>query len=165
MLKRGYTRETDIRRDRGGRWFDGDVPIEHDNLARSFARWIDRAPDGRFCLQNDIHWVYATIEGAPYFVRSVGVHPDRIELHLSGDRVETLDPSTLRIGPDDALWCDVREGRVPARFDNHATTQLADHLVQEDAETALTVGGTVIRPPRVADPFAGWDPSKGHVES
>ena len=165
MLKRGYTRETSIRRDPAGRWFDGEERIAHDNLVRSFERWIDRAPDGRFCLKNDIHWVYATIEGAPYFVRSVTIEGDQVRLHLSGDRVEILDPHTLRTAPDDSLWCDVLEGRVPARFENHATTQLAPLLVEQGLAMALVIGGETIEPPRVDDPMAGWDPSKGHVES
>ena len=165
MLKRGYTRETDIRRDRAGRWYQGDELITHDNLVRSFASWIDRAPDGRFCLRNDIHWVYATIEGPPYFVRSASLDGERLVLKLSGDRQEALDTGTLRVGPDDAVWCDVLQGRVPARFDNHAITQLAE-VVGEDAQGLfLQIGAEVVRPPRVADPMAGWDPSKGHVES
>ncbi len=165
MLKRGYTRETSIRRDRAGRWFDGEERIEHENLVRSFEGWIDRAPDGRFCLQNDIHWVYVTIEGAPYFVRSLTIEGDAIQLHLSGDRTETLDPSTLRIGPDESLWCDVLDGRVPARFDNHAANQLAPLLVERGDAMALTLGDQTIEPPKVDDPMAGWEPSKGHVES
>jgi len=165
MLRRGYTRETSIRRDRSGRWFEGEERIAHDNLVRSFEGWIDRAPDGRFCLKNDIHWVYVTIEGPPYFVRSLTLDGDRVWLHLSGDRTEALDPATLRVGPDDALWCDVLEGRVPARFDNHATTQLAPVLVEHGDAMALAIGAEIIEPPRVLDPMAGWDPSKGHVES
>lgn len=165
MLQRGYTRETSIRRDRAGRWFDGDERITHENLVRSFEGWIDRAPDGRFCLQNDIHWVFVAIEGPPYFVRSVSLDEGGVTLHLSGERVEPLDPSTLRVGPEEALWCDVRDGRVPARFDNHATTQLAPLLVERGEAMALTIAGETIEPPRVEDPMAGWDPSRGHVES
>tara|TARA_B100001750_G_scaffold232386_1_gene231476 strand:+ start:3279 stop:3776 length:498 start_codon:yes stop_codon:yes gene_type:complete len=165
MLKRGYTRETNIRRDRLGHWFDGEVPIEHPNLIRSFASWIDRAPDGRFCLLNDIHWVYATIEGAPYFVRSVAVDAEGLELRLSGDRVERLDPATLRLDGEGQLWCDVRGGRVPARFESDAANQLADHFVEDDQGIALRIGDALVHPPQVEDPLAGWDPSKGHVES
>ena len=165
MLKRGYTRETAIRRDRAGRWYDGDERIEHENLIRSFDGWIDRAPDGRFCLKNDIHWVYVAIEGAPYFVRSVRVTPDHVDLELSGGRRERLDPTTLRVGPQGALHCDVLGGRVPARFENHAANQLAD-LISEDAEgVTVRVGDQLVHPPTVEDPLAGWDESKGHVES
>ena len=84
-------------------------------------------------------------------------------LVLSEGSSEPLDAATLRVGPDDALWCDVREGRVPARFDNHATQQLAARL-DEDAEGLyFNLSGSVVRPPHAEDPMAGWTPDKGHV--
>lgn len=162
MLKRGYTRETSIRRDRGGRWFDGEIPIEHPGLIASFDAWIDRAPDGRFCLSNDINWAFVAIDGAPYFVRSLNLADMTVE--LSGGGREPLDLDSLRVGPDDALWCDVRGGRVPAVFDNHAATQLAPLLSEDDEGPYLTVGERVVRPLRVEDPLSGWTPDKGHVE-
>ena len=170
MLERGFTRETGIRRDARGRWFDGDDPIEHPHLVESFDGWIDRAPDGRFCLSNDINWAFVAIEGPPYFVRSVRFEGEAgsqtVTLRLSGGREETLDPTTLRLAEqDDALWCDVRGGAVPARFDDHAVQRLAD-VLDEDAEGPyFSLAGARIRPRRVADPLAGWDASRGHVET
>ncbi len=154
-LLQGRTRETKIRRDRAGRWFNEGEPLEHPNLCRSFDGWIDRAEDGRFCLTNDINWAYVDIEGPPYFVRGVAIVPGGVELLLSGDRRELLDGATLRQGPDGALYCDVREGRCAALFDNHAAVQL-EALVGEDAEGAyLELPSGRVRPPVVADPLAG----------
>ena len=121
----GRTRETDIRRDAGRRWWKGAERIEHPGLVRSFDGWIDRAEDGRFCLSNDINWAYFALEGPAYFVESVALHAGGVTLHLSGDRTEELDPSSLRQDELGALWCDVREGRCPARFDNHAASSTA----------------------------------------
>ena len=150
----GRTRETAIRRDARGRWWNGQDPIEHPNLVRRFDGWVDRAEDGRYCLSNDINWAYVAIEGPAYFVRSVVVEPDGVLLRLSGDREERLDPSTLRRGEDGALYCDVREGRCPARFDNHATAQLLER-VQEDAEGVfLDLPTGRVRPEVVPDPLS-----------
>lgn len=164
MLRRGLTRETAIRRDAEGRWWNGDERLDQASLERAFDGWIDRAPDGRFCLINDINWAFVAIEGPPYFVRSVEVQGDAATLRLSGDLDEPLDPSTLRLGPGDALWCDVRGGRVPARFDDHAVQRLSVVLDEDEHGPYFRLGGEKVRPPEVADPFAGWDPSKGHVE-
>ena len=166
MLRRGYTRETSIRRDAKGRWYEGDTLLRHEKLTRSFAGWIDRAPDGRFCLSNDINWAYVDIEGPPYFVRGVHFDGDAVVLELSGDREAPLDPRTLRVGPDAGLWCDVRAGRVPARFTDHALHVLAKRRLHEDEEGPyFDLGSSRVRPPTVDDPMAGWDPSKGHVDS
>jgi len=120
-------------------------------LVRSFDSWIDREEDGRFCLSNDINWAYIALEGPAYFVESVRVHDAGVTLCLSGDRVEELVPATLRQDGEGALWCDVREGRCPARFENHASSALAALLDEDEAGVLLRLGGGVHRPPLVAD--------------
>ena len=150
----GRTRETEIRRDAARRWFNGADRIEHPKLIVAFDSWIDRAEDGRFCLSNTINWAYVEIEGPAYFVKDVVTRDDDILLQLSGDLEEPLDPATLRQGPEGALWCAVREGRCPARFDNHAVSKMSD-LVQEDAQGVyVQVGSEKVRPPVEADPLS-----------
>jgi len=150
-LREGRTRETKIRRDPQGRWWNGDERIDHAGVARSFDGWIERTSDGRFCLANDINWAYVVVEGAPYFVRSVRFEGDDAMLTLSGDRVERLDPRTLRTGPDGALYCDVQEGTVTAVFDNHAAMQLGERLVDGDA---FEISGDRYPAHAVSDPLA-----------
>jgi uncharacterized protein len=155
-MLQGRTRETKIRRDARGRWFDGDVPMTHPLLTRAFDAWLERAEDGRFCLKNDINWAYVEIEGAPVFVRSLALEGagERVWLELSDGRREALAPDSLREGPDGALHCQVREGALAARFDPHAAMQL-EPLVAEDAQGAyLALGSSKVRPPVVPDPLA-----------
>ncbi|HJK96297.1 MAG TPA: DUF1285 domain-containing protein [Polyangiaceae bacterium LLY-WYZ-14_1] len=158
----GASRETRIRRDARGRWFDGDEPIDHPGLARNFDRWVDRADDGRYCLRNEVNWAYVSIEGPPVFVRRVAVEPPFLRLFLSDDREERLDPDTLRQGPDGALYCDVRGGRLPARFDRGAMQALEDHLVETgDGGVALRLGDELtVTPAQVREPLAS--PAGGH---
>ena len=148
----GRTRETTIRRDDQGRWFFENDPLEHPNLVRAFEGWIERAEDGRYCLRNDINWAYFTLEGPPFFVRSVRFEGGGVWLHLSGGHSELLDPSTLRQGPDGALYCNVR-GAMAARFDRHAMQQLEAVLQQDDKGVYLALGADRVRPPVAADPL------------
>src|SRR5262245_29401723 len=104
----GRTRETSIRRDDQGRWWYENDLLEHPKLVRAFDRWIDRAEDGRYCLKNDINWAYFTLEGPPFFVRSVKLDAGAVQLELSDERTEKLDPTTLRQASDGALYCSVR---------------------------------------------------------
>lgn len=164
LLKRGFTRETAIHRDRKGRWFDDGEPITHPRLVEKLDAWIDRAPDGRYCLSNEINWAFIEIEGPPYFVRSVRIEGS-ILLRLSGGLEETLDPHSLRLDPDDALWCDVRGGRVPARFDRHATHQLATLLDEDEEGPFFRIKDGKVRPPVMDDPMSTWTPARGHVDS
>ena len=92
----GRTRETEIRRDARGRWFNGTDRITHPNLVQSFDGWIDRAEDGRFCLSNAINWAYVEIEGPPYAVKDVDASSEGVVLHLSGGRARGPLPRSLR---------------------------------------------------------------------
>ena len=153
MFAEGRSRETRIRRDARGRWWNGDDAITHELLVAAFDRWIGRAEDGRYCLANDINWAYVTIEGAPIDVRSVHLDGERANLTLSDGREEPLALDTLREGPDGALYCTVRGGTMPARFDSHAAMQLAERAIETDDGVAIVVGRDRRVPPRVADPL------------
>ena len=150
----GRTRETEIRRDAAGRWFNGEDRIDHPNLTRSFDEWIDRAEDGRFCLSNSINWAYVEIEGPAYFVKDVEASAEGITLHLSGGAAEPLNPASLCQGPEGALWCTVREGRCPARFDNHAVSKMSERIGEDDDGVYVLVGPQKVRPPEIADPLS-----------
>jgi len=148
----GLSRETTIRRTADGKWFQDDEAIDNPKLAHAFDRWISKAEDGRYCLKNDINWAYFQLEGAPFFVRSAHVEGESVTLALSNDEQVSLDLSTLREGPDSALYCDAYPG-MPARFDRLAASQL-DVLLEEDEQGPyLRRGAERVRPPRVTDPL------------
>lgn len=142
-----FTRETTIRRDAFGRWFDGGEPIDNRAIERAFDRWIDVADDGRYILKNAINWAYVEIEGAPIFATSVRLDGDRVRLSLSDDTEEDLAIDTLRQDRDGALYCNVRAGKLTAKFSRNAQMQL-EPLVGEDEQGAfLEVAGRRVRPP------------------
>ncbi len=149
----GLSRETRIRRDEQGRWFNEGEPLRHAGLIRAFDSWIDLAEDGRYCLRNEINWAYITIEGPPFFVRTLTVGPSgEVTLLVSDGRSYPLDPSTLRQGSDGALYCDVREPSLTARFDRPAMMQLEQLLDEDEQGVYLRLGGQIVRPPVVDGP-------------
>jgi hypothetical protein len=162
LLPQGRSRETRIRRDARGRWWNGDDEITHVLLVRAFDSWIQRTDDGRYCLANDINWAYVTIEGAPIDVRSceLGYDGEQITgctLALSDGKEEPLAIHSLREGPDGALYCDVRGGTMPARFDAHAAVQLSDALIETETGAGVRIGAVTVVPPRVSDPLVPVD--------
>lgn len=154
VLPPGFSRETKLRRDRHGRWFDGDEPMNHAAIERAFDRWIDRADDGRYILKNSVNWAYCAVEDAPVFVRQAVSHAAGVELVLSDGRLERLDPATLRASPDGVLYAQVRDGRLPARFLASALQALGELADEDDDGFVLQVGGARVRPPVVAAPLA-----------
>lgn len=150
------TRETKIRRDAQGRWFDDGVELTHPLLRQAFDRWLQRAPDGsgRFCLSNDINWAFVEIEGPPRFVRAVRLAGGEVALVLSSGQEVVLDPETLVQGADAGLYCRV-PGELWARFDGHAMMQL-DPLIGEDEQGVyVRVGERRVRPPLSDAPREG----------
>ena len=154
QIPEGRSRETKIRRDAEGKWFNDGVPITHPSLVRAFDCWLELAPDGRTCLRNSINWAYVTVEGAPRFVRRVvvGARDSETQLYLSNETVVPLAIETLRQGPDGALYCDV-PGPMVARFDRAAMMGLLDHIAEDERGLLLRFGEREVRPPVVSDPL------------
>ena len=129
-LPPGYSRETTIRIDRDGRfWHDGQ-PVEHRGLQSAFSGWIDVDPEsGRYILRNKIHWVFVEADDAPLVVQRVqpGAPPT---LELSDGSSEPLAATTLRIDGDEVPYCDVRGGKLPARFSHSAAFTLGEWLLE-----------------------------------
>lgn len=146
-LLKGRTRETQIRRDALGNWWNGQDPVSHPILKKRFDGWVDRAEDGRFCLSNEINWAYIALEGPPYWVQSIEMRDGIVELLLSGERREPLDPSTLSETESGELYCRVRDGRCHALFENHAAVQLMDYLGEDEDGVYLDLFGEKVRIP------------------
>jgi hypothetical protein len=140
----GLSRDTDITLTADGRFLVAGVPFQHEGLARTFAGWIDRGPDGRYVLRNSLHWVRLDVQGAPLHARRALVTEDargdaqRATLLLtSGDEVP-LRPETLVEGPDGALFARARDGTWPVRLSPEAALDLAPWIVDGPA---LRMGG------------------------
>ena len=147
LLARGFSRETKIRRDSKGRWYEDDVPVEHAGMQKAFDSWIARAPDGRLCLRNSIHWVYVDIEGPPVFVRSLRISRDRVDLRLSSGREEKLAIESLYLTEGGEIFCLVHDQTLEARFDSAPLANIADLLEQTDDGFSLRLGERLFRLP------------------
>lgn len=138
----GRSRESGIVLDRQGRFWHHGHPVEHSGVARAFHTWIARHPDdGRFILDNGFDWTYFEVEDVPFLVRAFGMVEGRPTIELSDGSREALDATTLRSGPNQALYVDVKRGSMTARFTSQATAALGPFLREEGGEVVLEVGG------------------------
>ena len=108
--------------------------------------WISRHPnDGRYVLENGWDWCYVTVDDAPYVVRAAKIVDGAIELALSDDSIERIDPSALRVDDEGVLRTQVKAakkyGPYPARFDRHAIVSLGERLREENGRYLLDVDG------------------------
>jgi hypothetical protein len=140
------SRETKIRIDRDGRFWNEGTLIVHEALSRSLAGWVDIDPEsGRYILKNSVNWAFVTVEDAPLVVRAL--LPERL-LALSDGTMEGLDIATLRLDADDVPYCDVRGGKLPARFGRTAAYALLENARVEDDGRVFVDDREIPRVPR-----------------
>ncbi len=134
-------RQIGLRLDREGRfWLEGE-PVLHAGIIAALHRMIDRLEDGRFAVRLDAErYAYLEVEDAPFQVRSVaverGAESPLLFLTLDDESEEELRYGTLRVGPDDALYCEVKEGRFEARFSRAASRQLGELIEELEGEAS-----------------------------
>ncbi len=129
--------------DAAGRFQHDGEPVDHPGMARAFASWIDRHPDdGRFILNNGYDWSYFRVEDVPFFVLGVREQAGRLELSLSDGSESPLDPGSLSLGAQGALYTAVKNGKFRARFTQAAQIALGPWLASgENGEIFLEIAG------------------------
>ncbi|MFN8624840.1 MAG: DUF1285 domain-containing protein [Candidatus Binatia bacterium] len=125
-----------------GRWYADDEPVTHARLARFFTRYLRRKASGGYEIWVDERY-HADVEIAdtPYVVVSVSAPPSAAEtcssssgsgftLLINDETTEPLDPTTLRVGAANVLYCRIKGGTEGARFLRPAYYHLA-HFIEE----------------------------------
>ena len=122
-------RQTGIRLDREGRfWHEGAV-VTHRGFHLALLRWLDRLDDGRPILRLDEkRYAYVDVDDAELLALSARWDGDRAILALNDETEEELDHASLAAGPDNALYCRARHGRLTARITTPAYYVLAERI-------------------------------------
>jgi uncharacterized protein len=135
-------RQSGIRLDAEGKFWHEGAEVTHHGLRAAFWRWLDRNPDGRYVLRLDEkRFVYLDVDDAPFFIRSLRWDGGRAIAQLSDGSEEALDCKTLQIGPNDAVYAIVKNGRFDARVSTSAWGTLAERIVERDGRTVLDADG------------------------
>lgn len=147
----GASRESTIVLDREGRFFHEGARVENAALERAMKTWIARHPDdGRLILTNGYDWCYFRAEDAPFQVETLRFagDADPVILGLFDGTEEPLDPASLRVAQDGAVYATVKAGAFEARFSRHAQAALAPILIEADPPVVRIAGRDVPIPPR-----------------
>lgn len=133
--------------DREGDWFYGDRPIFRKEILETFYQCLRLTPDGRYVLEWQGRVYPIAVADTPFVITRVdritnGSGHAQIQItfkHLS--ETEILDPSSLWVGPENVLYCRVRQGCFPARFSRPAYYQVAQWIEPlDDVRFALRLG-------------------------
>ena len=145
MARAGFTAISSgkIRFGRDGRWYSDGEPIPNRAITRLFSRALKILPDGRGRLELGEDRADVEIEDTPWVVTAIEGDPERgFAIQLNDDTREPLDAASLRVGPENVLYCRVKGGRHEARVLRPAYYDLMRHAEPAPAGGAvLRVGG------------------------
>jgi uncharacterized protein len=133
--------------DKEGRWFHKGVEMIRREFIRSFFKQMELDDVGRYIIYWGGKRCHVDVADTAFVVRRVSYLDEEIGkgpgfmLNLSDDTQEELTPDTLYMGEENVLYCRVKEGIFPARFNRAAYYQLAAHIEAEGEEYILPVNG------------------------
>lgn len=133
--------------DKEGRWFHKGAEMINREIIRLFYENLEIDARGRYVLHLGNERCLLEVEDTPYAVRRVifedggETESNRIILSLSDDTQEALVPETLYVGRNDVLYCKVKKGRFPGRFQRPAYYQLTEHIEEDRGKFFLPLNG------------------------
>lgn len=130
----------DIRIDKDGVWYYKGNEMIRKDILELFFQSLDIDQQGRYLIKKDQETFYIEVEDVPFTVISIEPASNEKEgamsfnILLSDQSVEKLDPTTLRQGEENVLYCSIKNKRFEARFTRKSYYQLAEYI-QYDRES------------------------------
>ena len=133
--------------DKEGRWFHKGVEMIRREFVRSFYQQMELDDAGRYIIFWGGKHCYVDVVDTAFVVKRLSYLSEesgkraRFMVSLSDDTEEELIPGTLYLGEENVLYCRVKGGDFPARFNRAAYYQLAAHIEEEGGDFVLPVNG------------------------
>jgi len=127
-----------IRIDKEGAWYYKGSEMFRKEIVNFFYQNLRQDASGQYLIELENDRCYLDVEDTAFVIRSVRQALSEKEgktvfcLLLSDDTIDVLDPTTLRIGTGNVLYCCVKNGRFTARFLRAAYYQLAGHIEYDE---------------------------------
>jgi len=142
MIEDASLFQRDIRIDKDGVWYYRGAEMFRKDIVNLLYRHLKRDETGRYLIEIGNDRCYPDVEDTPFVIKAVDRSfseekgEDAIYLLMPDDTLEKLDPSTLRIGDDNILYCTFGELGFEARFSRASYYQLAE-CIQQDSKNDL----------------------------
>jgi len=133
--------------DKEGHWYHQGAEMIHREFIRLFYQNMELDSEGRYLINWANKLCYVEVADTAFVVMRVSYEggsqdrPSRIELSLSDDTKEALLPDSLFVGKENVLYCKVKSGLFPARFNRAAYYQLAEYIEEEGGNFFLPLNG------------------------
>ena len=123
-----------------GWWYANDERIQNRRINILFSQHLRKTPAGTYEIAIGWDKVAVEIDDAPYVVaRVTGDAEQGLTLQLNDESEEPLAPTTLYIGQENVLYCQVKGREHTARFSRPAYYQLTAHVQQDEVTHAFVL--------------------------
>lgn len=138
-----------IRINARGDWLHGTEPL-HPRAARLFQKNVVVEAEGGYGIRLGFSHAPLEVEDTAFFVRSVAIYRDsegeglkKIDIVVSDDAIEELEPSTLMQSSENVFYCRVLRHQlwVPCRFPPHHYHALALNAYLDEKGAFLDIAG------------------------
>ncbi|MFO7570065.1 MAG: DUF1285 domain-containing protein [Smithellaceae bacterium] len=130
--------QSDIKIDKDGIWYYRGAHMFRKDILSLFFEHLKIDESGRYYIELNEETYYVDVEDTAFVVSAVfktkqeGENPEKIDVLLSDDCMETLDLNTISVGKDNVLYCRIKGGVFPARFTRSSYYQLAEFIEPDD---------------------------------
>ena len=134
-----------IRIDKDGVWYYNGTVMFREDILKLFFESLKRDEEGKYLIEFEGDKCFIEVEDTPFVVKTVGKgnrenhEKEFIEILLNDFTSEKLDPSTLRVGMDNVLYCDIKDRKFEARFSRSAYYQIAEFIKYDEDKDAYFV--------------------------
>lgn len=136
---------SDIQIDKDGIWYYRGAHMFRKDILCVFFEHLKMDDCGRYLIELDDEIYYLDVEDTAFVVTAVyktnaqDNGQEQIELLLSDDCREVLDPDSLSIGRDNVLYCRIKGGQFVARFVRKSYYQLTEFIEENDTENGFHI--------------------------
>lgn len=122
-----------------GKWYHQGAEIIHRPIFLWLIQSLEKNEEGQYIIHLNNQKCFLEVEDTPLVVTRadwIAEQPgetEHIRLTLNDESQEKLDPESLGISPESILYCRVKNGQFPARFQRQAYYQITQNLEEGEA--------------------------------
>jgi hypothetical protein len=132
--------------DKEGRWFYQGLEMIRRDVVLLFYQHLHRDEQGHYLIRLGGQECYLEVEDTAFVVLRIDLQSHRegeacFRMWLNDDSQEALNLDTLFVGKRNVLYCRVKEGKFPARFQRQAYYQFAEHVQEDNGNYLVSLNG------------------------
>ena len=123
--------------DKEGNWFHNGEKFTNERIISFFSKSVNITADGEYVIHYGNYTYPIKVEDTPYFVTGVIFDGfgcfERIFLNLSSGETEELNCNTLYTKKNNALYCRIKNGTMPAEFKRSPSFNILERLEEDES--------------------------------